>query len=138
MNLYEEKREKLMLLAIELNHIIRSVTEQANLPDGQYDGTVFHFDITDRVVVESFSIIKENDTNLFGALDTLKKRLMLFNSEKQKLLTMLAQGPYLQEKNMAIASYKTSAKELVSGVVIMAEQIQRSLKDNFRIDNPYV
>jgi hypothetical protein len=136
MNVYEEKREQLALLVIELNHIIRSVTEQANLPDGSYDGTVFHFDIIDRVIVEAFAIIKD-DPNIFGALDTLKKRLMLFNSEKQKLLGMMAQGPYLQTKNMLIESYKNSAREIVPGVVIMAEQIQKSLKDRFGIENPY-
>ena len=95
MSVYEEKREKLALLLIELTHIVRSLEEQANYQDGHYNGVIFSFDIIDRVIVESYAILK-NDLNSIGALDTLKKRLTIINSEKQKFLSMLTQ-PYMPD-----------------------------------------
>jgi hypothetical protein len=136
MNVYEEKREKLALLLMEFHHIVRSLGEQSTMPDGAYDGSIFSFDIIDRVVVESYSILK-SDPNTIGALDTLKKRLMLVNAEKQKLLTIVTQ-PYMpEEKNKQATHYKKFVEGAIPGVIILTEQIERSLGEKFGIENPY-
>jgi hypothetical protein len=46
MNTYEEKREKLALLLIDLHHKLASLHDQAAMADGD----VFSFEIVDRVV----------------------------------------------------------------------------------------
>jgi len=89
MNAYEEKREKLALLTIDLHHKLRSLEDQATMQDGHYNGDVFSFDIIDRVVVEAYAVIK-SDISILQKLETVKRRLMLMNAEKQKLLNMLS------------------------------------------------
>lgn len=78
---YEEKREKLGLLLMDLSHTLRSLEEQARIGDGQYNGDVFSFEIMDRVIAESYALLKE-DINSIGVLNTLRKRLQLLNAEK--------------------------------------------------------
>lgn len=136
MNTYEEKREKLALMLMELSHIVRSLTEQSEIKDGIYDGSVFSFNIIDRVVVESYSILK-SDPNTIGVLDTLKKQLMRANTEKQKLNSIMAlphDSGFLAQKATA---YKIFIREILPGIVIIAEQIERSLKEKFGIESPY-
>jgi hypothetical protein len=136
MNTYEEKREKLALLLIDLHNKIRSLGAQTDLPDGQYDGDVYSFEIIDRVVSETYSILK-SDVSIFGALDTLKRRLMLLNAEKQKLLTILAQQYNLEFKNAKINAYRQVARETIPGVALLVEQIERTMKEKFGVLNPY-
>jgi hypothetical protein len=136
MNTYEEKREKLVLLLIDLHNKLQSLAAQTALPDGQYDGDVYSFDIIDRVVSETFSILK-SDVSIFGALDTLKRRLMLLNAEKQKLLSILSQSYALEFKIAKTNEYRQVARNVIPDVTILAEQIERALKEKIGITNPY-
>ncbi len=136
MNTYEEKREKLALLLIDLHNKLQSLGAQTALPDGQYDGDVYSFDIIDRVVSETYSILK-SDVSIFGALDTLKRRLMLLNAEKQKLLTILSQSYALEFKIAKTNEYREAARSVIPAVTMLAEQIERTLQEKFGITNPY-
>ena len=106
------------------------------LPDGQYDGDVYSFDIIDRIVSETYSILK-SDVSIFGALETLKRRLMLLNAEKQKLLTILSQSYVLEFKIAKTNEYRQVARNVIPDVTILTEQIERALQEKFGITNPY-
>jgi len=136
MNTYEEKREKLALLLIDLHHKLRSLSEQAAVPDGHYNGDVFSFEIIDRVVVEAYAIIKA-DVNIFGALDSIRRPLMLLNAEKQKMLTIqtLSYGP--EFKMETINNYRELVRKFIGQVTMLTEQVERSLKENLGVVNPY-
>ena len=136
MNTYEEKLEKLALLLIDLNHKVQSLNAQASLPGNHYNGDIFTFDIIDRVIVEAYAFLKA-DVSIFGALDTIRRRLMLVNAEKQKLLTILAMSYRLEDKNAEINRYRQTVGNNVSEVTILAEQIESSLKEKYGIVNPY-
>jgi hypothetical protein len=136
MNTYEEKREKLALLLIDLHHKVRSLGEQAVVRDGHYNGDVFSFEIIDRVVVEAYAVLKA-DVNIFGALESIKRPLMLLNAEKQKMLTMLTLSYLPEHKNEIINSYRELVAKFVGQVTILTEQIERSLKEKFGVVNPY-
>jgi hypothetical protein len=133
MNTYEEKREKLALLVMELNHIIRSVSEQASYQGGSHDGTMFRFEIIDRVTVESFSIIKSTP-NIIGALDTLKKRLMFLNMEKEKMMGIAS---HLANAGAHWVAYRRKVESMQPEIVILAEQIQRTLKEELGVETPF-
>lgn len=132
----EEKREKLALLLIDLFHKQRSLEEQANAPDGEYTGDMFAFDIIDRVVVESYSILR-GDVNTIGVLDTLRKQLLLLNAEKQKVLSMMALSYSPEDKVRAINAYRELARSQLPRMSIIVEQIERSFSEKFRVVNPY-
>lgn len=132
----EEKREKLALLLIDLFHKQRSLEEQANMPDGHYSGDMFAFDIIDRIVVESYSILRD-DVHTIGVLDTLRKQLSLLNVEKQKVLSMMALSYGAEDKARAANAYRELALRQMSGVSIIVEQIERSFREKFGIVNPY-
>jgi hypothetical protein len=136
MNAYAEKREKLALLLIDLHHKLRSLSEQATMRDGHYNGDVFSFEIIDRVVVEAYAILKA-DVNIFGAIESIKRPLMLLNAEKQKMLAIMALSYGPEDKNMTINNYRELAAKFVGQVTILTEQIERSLNEKFGIVNPY-
>ena len=136
MNVYEEKREKLALLLVDLHNKLRSLSDQAAMPAGNYNGDVFYFDTIDRIVVEAFTILKA-DTNTIGALDIIKRNLMLLNAEKQMLLNILSLGYSDAFKNGKINDYRNAAKNMLPTMTLYVEQIERSLKENFGIENPY-
>jgi hypothetical protein len=136
MNTYEEKREELALLLIDLHHKLRSLGQQADMQDNHYNGDVFSFEIIDRVVVEAYAIIKA-DLNILGALDTIRQILMLLNAEKSKMLAMLAMSYPPETKNKMINDYRELPRKFVGQVTILAEQIERSLNQNFSVVNPY-
>jgi hypothetical protein len=136
MSVYEEKREKLALLLIDLYHIQNSLNHQANQRDGYYDGDIFSFDIIDRVIVEAFAILKA-DFDIFRKLDTIKRRLMLLNAEKHKLFSIFALSYGEDFKRGAAIDYRENVKLVLPEVSILIEQIERSLKDQFGIVNPY-
>lgn len=136
MNLYEEKREKLSLLLIDLHHKLRSIGIDASTPDGHYSGTIYSFEIIDRVVVETYAILRE-DVNIFGYLDTIKQQLSLLNAEKQIMLTFLTLSYAPDAKNSVINGYRELAKRVLPAVTLLSEQIERSLNERLGIVNPY-
>ena len=131
---YEEKREKLALLLMELHHILRSIEEQSKHPKFAFDGTMFRFDIIDRVIVEAYSIIKSEPT-IIGVLDTLKKRLMLLNSRKEQLIaTIIIPRRCLKAKRTGC---ENALKDSMSEVTGIADQIARTLMEKFGVESPY-
>lgn len=132
----EEKREKLALLLIDLSHKLRALSEQSQLGDGQYTGDVFAFDIIDRVVVESYSLLRD-DLNSIGALDTLKRSLSLLNAEKQKMLNFLALSYTADSKKAMIKQYRDLVSNQRPSATIIVEQVERSFAEKFGIQNPY-
>ena len=136
MNAYEEKREKLALLLVDLHHKLRSLGEQAATPDGHYNGDLFSFEIIDRVIVEAYAILK-TDLDIFGALESIRQPLMLLNAEKQKMLTILTLSYGPEFKNATINSYRELVRKFIGQVTILVEQIERSLNEKFGIVNPY-
>lgn len=135
MNTYEEKREKLALLLIDLHNKLRSLGDQCALASGQYNGDVYSFDIIDRVLVEAFGIIKD-DISIFRALDTIKRRLMLLNAEKHKMMTILTISYQDDFKNGQIDAYRQMVRNVIPGVTLLTGQIERSLKEKFGIELP--
>jgi hypothetical protein len=136
MNIYEEKREKLALLLIDLHHKLRSLGDQAAMAEGAYNGDVFSFEIIDRVVAEAYAILRA-DVNIFGALDTIRRRLMLVNAEKQMMLAIFTQSYSLDFKKEKTKLYRQVVSNIIPEVTILSEQIERSLKEKFGIVNPY-
>jgi hypothetical protein len=136
MNTYEEKREKLALLLIDLHYKLRSLAEQAEVPDGHYNGDIFSFEIIDRVAVEAYAILKA-DVDIFGALDSIRRPLMLLNAVKQKMLTVLTLSYGPEVKNAEINGYRDLVRKYIGQVTILTEQIERSLKEKFGVVNPY-
>ena len=136
MNSYEEKREKLSLLLIDLSHKLRALEEQATLADNHYTGDLFSFDIIDRVIAEAYPILKA-DLNTIGVLDTLKKRLSLLNVEKQKLFAILSQSYGQEHKYESANVYRELARAMRPEINVIVEQIERSFAEKFGIENPY-
>lgn len=132
----EEKREKLTLLLIDLFHKKRSIDEQANVPDAHYTGDVFSFDIIDRAVFEAYSLLQE-DIATIGALDTLRKQFLLLNSEKQRVMSMLALSYPEKAKADLVIGYRDLVKSCQPQIENLIEQIERSIGEKFGIFNPY-
>lgn len=136
MNSYEEKREKLALLLIDLSHKVRSIAEQATMAENYFNGSMFSFEIFDRVVADSFAILAA-DVNSIGALDTIRKQLETLNAVKQRMLSIQALSYDESFKNAHINGYRETVQRMQPGIVVLAEQIERSFLEKFGIENPY-
>lgn len=132
----EEKREKLALLLIDLSHKKRSLAEQAAVADGRYTGDLFAFDIIDRVVVEAYSILRD-DLNTIGVLDTMRKQLSLLNVEKQKALSIMAISYPDEYKIQVINGYRDLARSYLPSIDAIVNQVECSFREKFGIANPY-
>lgn len=132
----EEKREKLALLLIDLSHKLRTVSQHAQMADGYYNGDIFSFDIIDRVVVESYSVLRD-DLNTIGVLDSLKGRFALLNAEKQMLLSFMSLSYSLDSKQAKIKEYRELARQHLPGITVIVEQVEKSFAEKFGILNPY-
>jgi hypothetical protein len=115
MNTYEEKREKLTLLLIDLHHKLQSVDDQQVLADGQFNGDVFSF----------------------ADLDAIKLSLMLLNAEKTRLLSMLSLSYDGGYKLSQISAYRDVVRKIAPRVAELKNRIEASLKRHFQITNPY-
>lgn len=132
---YEEKREKLALLLMDLSHKLRSLGEQANHTGVYgYDGSFFSFEIMDTVVAESYAILKE-DFQSIGVLDTLRKALQSLNTEKQKMQLGVATGQ--MNAASAASQYRMRAQGVLSHASRIVEQVEGSFKEKFGVENPY-
>jgi len=136
MSIYEDKREKLALLLIDLDHKLQSLSEQASLTDAAYTGDTFSFEIMDRVVAESYAILKE-DVGIFRTLNTIRRILAALNTEKSQMLAIQTQSYDSRIKRKHIARYHELAKNNLAQVTALTEQIGRTIKDRFGIENPY-
>ena len=61
---------------------------------------------------------------------------MLLNAEKQKMLRVLSMSYTPEYKAETIGDYRQTVQNVVPGVMVLAEQIERSLKEKFGIVNP--
>jgi hypothetical protein len=136
MNTYEEKREKLALLLIDMRLKLRSLEGQAALGDGNYNGDLFTFDVIDRVVAESYALLKD-DLNTIGVLQTFRSNLQLVNAEKQKMIHMLALSYDRGCKDKTVNEVRDLAARQLPQVTLITEQVERSFKEKFGIDSPY-
>jgi hypothetical protein len=138
MNTYEEKLEKLTLLLIDLHHKVQSLNAQANVLDNNYNGDVFSFEIIDRVVVESYALLK-SDVSIFGLLELIRSRLMSLNAAKQKLLTIMAMSYIDEFKNWQANEYRQTVRNVISEVTALVEQIgmftQRQIRNRESIQD---
>jgi len=134
---YEEKREKLALLLIDLSLKLRSLNEQAYSVAFTYDGSNFSFEIMDAVVAESYAILKE-DIDSIDVLDTLRKELQSLNVEKQGLQTIVLSTGMRSGASLSRANdYRSRAQAVLSRANDLVEQIERSFREKFGVENPY-
>jgi hypothetical protein len=136
MNAYEEKREKLALLLIDLHNKLRSLNDQAAVPDGYYNGDVFTFDIIDRVLVETFAVLR-SDVSVIHKLDTIKRRLMSLNTQKQTMLAIQAMAYNKLLKNKNVNAYRDAVVQATPEITILVQQVERTLEEKFGITNPF-
>jgi hypothetical protein len=133
---YEEKREKLALLLMDLSHKLRSLNEQARIGDWSYTGDIFSFELIDSIVAETYAILK-SDVQSIGVLDTLRKELLLLNAEKQKLISIISIDRSPDTKRYYTREYRTLVQNTLPHANMIVEQVERSFREKFSVENPY-
>jgi hypothetical protein len=133
---YEEKREKLQLMLIDLHNKLTSVGHQASLIEGSYTGEIFSFDIIDNAVVSSFSLIK-NYGQLFQALQSIRTTIWNLNSQNGILLNFLALSYGPEDKRKKADEYTIFAKSSYGYLQTSVTLIENLLRDQLDIVNPF-
>ncbi len=134
---YEEKREKLTLLLIDLHPKLVSMQVQASLSDGDYNGDMFSFDNVDRIVAESFSLIKDYRT-VFDALDGIRRICMLLNTQKQVMLRAVDPTHWVGTWKQPAMEYRDQIARSIATFSMNYSVVSQLLKDKLQIINPYL
>lgn len=132
---YEEKLEKLALMAYDLSNKARTLQKQAMAAPGSYFGDVFQFDIADRVVVEAYSLLKVMP-DVLSYWEGLKQDLMLLNFEKQKLLNIQAMSYDSAFKNQVADNYTKIVKGRLENCLPRIGKILERLKEVYGVEVP--
>jgi Putative DNA-binding domain len=133
---YEEKREKLQLFLIDLHNKLASVNHEASVIDGGYTGEIFSFEIIDRTIVESFSLIKDQ-LQIFRALESMRTTIWNLNSQKQIMLNFLSLSYTQEDKIRKINEYRAFVQNSYPILEMSVTTIEKTLKDQLDIINPY-
>jgi Putative DNA-binding domain len=133
---YEEKREKLQLVLIDLHNKLTSIGHQASLTGGAYTGEIFSFDIIDSSIVSSFSLIKDYN-QIFQALQSIRATIWNLNSQKQILLNFLALSYTQEDKLSKINQYTAFAQSSYGFVQTGLALIEHILLNELDIKNPF-
>jgi hypothetical protein len=133
---YEEKREKLQLMLVDLHHKLTSVGHQASLTEGQYTGEIFSFDIIDNAIVGGFSLIKDQ-AQLFLALESIRTTIWNLNSQKQIMLNFMALSYGQADKLKKVSDYAAFAQSSYVFLETGLATIEQTLRDELDIVNPF-
>jgi len=126
-------RDMLGLLLLELQDIRLSSAISAAVPTGQWDGTIFNFEILNRTVVEAYPLLK-GAPDVVPVLGTLKRRLMMLNANKQKLIAVMAES-YSGDFKTAVANEHTAmVKQMQGEIQQIVEQVERFLREKLQIE----
>jgi hypothetical protein len=135
MLVYEEKLEKLALMAFDLRNKAKTIEAHAGAGPGFYYGDSFQFDIVDRVVVEAYTLLKRAPDVLI-LWERLKQNLMLFNFEKEKLRSILANSYNPEFKNAAMEAYTRTVEHHRKHCQANIHEILRRLKELYDVEIP--
>lgn len=133
---YEEKRDKLTLLFMELEFVRSMIVEQSQKSIGQYHGANFSFEVIDKILVETYSFLKE-DLDTITRLGNLKLTLMHLNFEKSKLLSMIAMSYDLESKKQFTVDFRNQVLQNMPAILSSIDYINKALKERFGLVNPY-
>ncbi|MGN6208098.1 hypothetical protein [Asticcacaulis sp.] len=136
MNNYEEKREKLTLMVVELRHIGDSLYAHCNVPDNYFINDIYNMEMIDRIMVESYSIIKGNE-NIVMALNSIRRFLNTINSQKIILMNILSFSRGDIYNNMKINELRNLIRSIFPEMASNIKIIESVLENNYGIINPY-
>ena len=136
MLMLEEKREKLSLLLIDLFYKLQSLKNQENAPDGHYDGDMFTFETIDRIVVESYSLLR-CDVKILEILNLLRSRFSLLNVEKHQLFSFLTLSYERHEKIQKLNRYRSIVRNVRPELENNIKELENLFEEQFSIVNPF-
>jgi hypothetical protein len=131
---YEERRDKLKLLFIELL-VNREDFETASKIEGsdQYSLITFDSTVLDRLLVDTYSVI-QGESQLIRILLTLRRRIRLANAKARIFFGQMALP--LSDKNQIVALHNQYMKECADFLLLLIEEAITILEDRFALKNP--
>src|SRR5207245_1907929 len=132
---YEERREKLKLLYIELLNNKEQLATSANVADGSYSLVTLDSSVIDRLLVDVYSIILE-DTALVRALLTLRQQIRVINTRANIFFSQMALS-YTPESKRQMANEHTAFLRQRSEIMApLIDEALQTLETRFGLQNP--
>jgi hypothetical protein len=135
---YDEKKEKLTLLVIDLAAKaarLKRLADATSIP-GSNIGMVFTFDVIDRVLVEAYSFLKDH-RRIIENIERLREYLMGINFETTQLSHLLALSETPGYKASRLRHFTTYVNTKLQFSLDCIAFVQRRLKELHDIDDPY-
>ena len=132
---YEERREKLKLLFIELllnQENLQSMSSVANV-ESQYSLLTLDSDVLDRLLVDTFSVI-QGEHQLIKILLTLRTQIRVTNAKTQIFFNEMALP--LTNRNESVVVHNKFIKEKSSFLLPLIAEAIEILEKQFGLVNP--
>ena len=111
---YEERREKIKLLFLELIDNKEQLRSFLNVPEGQYSLITLDASVLDRLLVDIYSVLQRSD-DLVNTLLTLRRQIRVCNAKTTIFFSQMAM-PLVNQKRIASehnAFMKEKAEHLI-------------------------
>ncbi len=130
---YEERRDKLKLLFIELLLNRENLQQMSAITEGQYSLLTLDSSVLDRLLVDTYSVVQE-EGQLIRILLTLRTQIRVTNAKTQIFFSQMAQP--LTGMNTLTAQHNQFMKEKADFLLPLIGQAIDILKKRFGLKDP--
>jgi len=130
---YEERRDKLKLLFVELLLNRENLTDISRVKDGQYSLMTLETGVLDRLLVDVYSVLQA-ERRLVRILLTLRTQIQIINANAKIFFTKMAL-PRTDGKQVA-AEYQTFMRSKEKLLVPLMTEALQILQNRFGLRDP--
>lgn len=124
---YEERRERVKLLAIELFENQQQLSEISNVDEGRYSLITLDSAVLDRLLVDSYSVIQD-DPDLIKLLFGLRRAIRICKVKSNIFYSQMQMAPYLADEGQAQALTANHNKFMTEKASVLIPLIDRALR----------
>lgn len=130
---YEERRDKLKLLFIELLLNRENLQQMSAITEGQYSLLTLDSSVLDRLLVDTYSVVQE-ERQLIRILLTLRTQIRVTNAKTQIFFSQMALP--LSGQNEITSKHNQFMKKKADFLLPLIEQAIDILEKRFSLKDP--
>ena len=131
---YEERRDRIKLLLIELLMNKEELDEIAKVDEGKYSLVTLDSSVLDRLLVDTYSLIQD-EPNLVKILLALRSQIRVCNAKTRIFFSQMAMP--LSNQEQIARSHNTFMKEKAALLVPLIDRALGLIETRFGLSNPF-
>lgn len=130
---YEERRDRVKLLVIELIENRQQLSEISKVDEGEYSLITLDSAVLDRLLVDSYSVIQDNP-ELIKLLFGLRRAIRICKVKSNIFFSQMQMAPYLADEGQAqaiTANHNDFMTAKASVLIPLIDQALRIIEERF-------